>query len=108
MCGRLHTTRGGWRPGLGAGYFLPTFNSNLRPERSEERVGGRKGGGEGGEYAVRCLCMQLGHAPVPIEAEDLRAAAALAFAPQLTRVDDEAAAPRLGVVEPEGRRIQRE
>ena len=48
------------------------------------------------------------HAPVPIEAEDLRAAAALAFAPQLTRVDDEAAAPRLGVVEPEGRRVQRE
>ena len=35
---------------------------------------------------------------MPVEPEDLRAVAAVAVAPQRTRVDDEAAAPRLGIV----------
>ena len=44
---------------------------------------------------------------MPVEPEDLRAVAAVAVAPQRTRVNDEAAAPRLGVVEPEGGRVHR-
>ena len=44
-------------------------------------------------------------APVPVEPEDLRAVAAVAVAPQRARVNDEATAPRLGVVEPEARPV---